>query len=152
METSEMQSEVKSRLQWQSTEDWQIEESKPTLKLLTSESDSFTLYVIGWTDFWKIMSDWSDDILNRIIKKIVEDPKQNKEERKIPSSTATSNNRRDLPENSKMSELFDMSLKRLWLDLEEVNMIRCFDDILAIEQPQQELVGKKLFPILRYRI
>ena len=143
---------MKSRLQWKSAEDWQIEEPKLTLKLLTSESDSFTLYVIGWTDFWKIMSGWSDDILNKIIKKNDEDPKQNKEERKRPSSTATTNNRRDLPENSKISELFDMGLKKLWLDLEEVNMIWRYDDILAIEQPQEEPVGKKLFPILRYRI
>ena len=105
------------------------------LKLLTSESDSFTLYVIEWIDFWKIMSGWLVDILNKIIKKIDENPKQNKEERKRPSSTATSNNRRDLPDNSKISELFDMSLKRLWLDLDKVNMIRRFDDILAIEQP-----------------
>ena len=77
---------------------------------------------------------------------------RNRIKKKRPSSAATSNNRRDLPENSKMSELFDMGLKRLWLDLEEVKMIRCFDDIMAIEQPQQEPVGKKLFPILCYRV
>ena len=97
---------VKSRQQWQSTEDWQIDEPKSMLKLLTSESDSFTLYMIGLTDFWTIMSGWSDDILNKIIKKIDENLKQNKEERKRPSFTATNNNRRNFPENSKISELF----------------------------------------------
>ena len=42
----------------------QDNESKPNLKILTSESTPMILYVIGWLDFEENMSRWPQDLLN----------------------------------------------------------------------------------------
>ena len=127
--------------------DLQDNESKPNLKILTSESTPTILYAIGWLDFEESMSRWPQDLLKQIIERNEAAQEQIEEEEKSIVFSSIDKHHTDSSKGFEVSKLFDSNLRELWTDLEEVEIIQRFNEILEIKQPEHYPECKKLFQL-----